>query len=185
MAVLIALEPSGANQHLLKRSTCLAQVVQQGGQQRQQVNVLAGVPVVLVLPTQDVARGGVGGYRALRIEAVWIANSPQQLAAVQATYPVACHGGVFAGGFAQQAAQGVQPVLGDGRLPGAVAASLGELIEDAAGFGQRTLVALGDQQHIHASVFCWAIWPTRMATPFSVSIMKSSDSLRVRASMQA
>jgi hypothetical protein len=58
---------------------------------------------------------------------------------------MAGNGSVLASGFAQQLAQGVQPVLGDGGLPGAVAASLGKLVKDAAGFGQGAFVALRDE----------------------------------------
>ena len=119
-----------------------AQVVQQRGQGGQQVDVLAGVPVVLVVATQHVAGGGVGGHGPLGVEAAAVAHHPQQFAVVQPAYPVAGHCGVFAGALAQQAAQGVQAVAGDGGGPGALAPALGKLVEDAAGLGECFFVAL-------------------------------------------
>jgi hypothetical protein len=65
------------------------------------------------------------------------------------------------------------------RLPGSIASAFGELVEDAAGLGQRPLVALADQEDIHV-----AMPAVSTATDFNESIMKSSASLRVSASMQ-
>jgi hypothetical protein len=76
--------------------------------------------------------------------------------------------------------QGFQALLGDRGLPSAVAAPLGELVEDAPGFGQRVFAALRNQQDVHC-----AFVPSSSAMALRLSIMKSSDSVRVKLSMQA
>lgn len=96
------------------------------------------------------------------------------------TNPMTGDGGIFAGGLPKQTVQSLQPLLGDGGLPSPVAASFGELVENAASFGKGVLAALGDQQHVHRARF-----PISDATAFTVSIMKSSDSVRDKLSMQA
>ena len=189
MPILVALDQP-AGQPVLEGLARLAQVVQQRGQRGQQVDVLPGVPVVLVVRTQHVAGGRLRRHGALRVEAAGIADDPQQLAVVQAADPVTGHRRVAACRLAQQASQRVQTVLRDRCLPGPVAAPLGELVEDATGFHQRALVALRDQQDVHQDAVeegsgTRACAPRRKATALSVSIMKSSDSLRVRVSMQA
>ena len=116
---------------------------------------------------------------------------------IQASDPVAGYGGILAGGLAQQPPQGIQTILGNGRLPGAVAAALCELVNDAAGFFQCALVALRYQQNIHvvpqpcvwpdgdvSEAACAASLPVRSATSLTVSIMKSRASVRVSVSMQ-
>ena len=189
MPVLVARDQP-AGQPVLEGLARLAQIVQQRRQRSQQVNVLPGVPVVLVVRTQHVAGGRPRRHGALRVEAAGIADDPQQLAVVQAADPVTGHRRVAACRLAQQASQRVQTVLRDRCLPGPVAAPLGELVEDATGFHQRALVALRDQQDVHQDAVeegsgTRACAPRRKATALSVSIMKSSDSLRVRVSMQA
>ena len=77
-----------------------------------------------------------------------IADDPDQFAVVLAAYPVAGHRRILAGGLAQEAAQSIQPVLGNRRLPGALAAPFGELVEDAPGFDQRILAALGSYNFV-------------------------------------
>ena len=59
------------------------------------MNVLAGMPIVLVLAAQDVAHGAVGGNGAFAVEALCIAHSPHQLTLIKPADPVACDGGVF------------------------------------------------------------------------------------------
>jgi hypothetical protein len=123
--------------------------------------------------------GDIGRGRALSVELAGIADDPQQLAVVLAANPVAGHCGVFAGGLAQQAVQGLQSLLGDGRLPGAVAAPLGELVEDAPRFGQGVLRCIA-----RSGAHSCGRFPMSVAMVFNVSIMKSSASLWVRLSMQ-
>ncbi len=170
----------GVEQASLERGARLAQVVQQGRQARQQEDVLAGVPVVLVRPPQDVPARGLRGHGAARVEPPGIADDPQQLAVIAPAYPVAGHGGVPARAAAKQAAQGVQTGLGDGRLPGALATAFRELVENPPRLLEGVLAALGDEQHVHRAGV-----PSVTATDFSVSIMKSSDSVRVSCSIQA
>ena len=74
----------------------LAEVVKQRRELRQQANILGGMPVVFVVASQYVAHGGVCRYCPFGIEAAGVADDPQQLAVVPATYPVTGHGGVFA-----------------------------------------------------------------------------------------
>ncbi len=161
----------------LERRIGLADVMEQRRHHRQQLDILGAVPVVLVILAQHVAMRGVGRHCALLVEAAGVTDDPQQLAAIAPAYPVAGHCRVAPGALLQQLAQGIQAGLGDGRLPGPLTTPLGELVEDAPAFHQRALFTLGDQQHVHR--------PISSATALRVSIMKSSDSLRVRFSMQA
>ena len=64
---------------------------------------------------------------------------------------------------------------GETRSYGELAAALGKLIQNPAGFDQRPLVALADQQHVHDED------PGSWAMALIVSIMKSSASPCVRA----
>jgi len=168
-----------ARQFLLESRIGLAEVMKQRRQAGQQTNILERVPVVLVVVAQYIARRGVGRHRALRVEAATITHNPQQLRVILAPEPMTGDRRVLACSLAQQAIQGLQSLLGDGRLPGPIAATLGELVEDAAGFGEGILGALRDQQDIHAVPL-----PRSCAIALSESIMKSSASARVRDSMQ-
>ena len=168
-----------ARQFLLESRIGLAEVMKQRRQAGQQANILERVPVVLVVVAQYIARRGIGRHRAPRVEAAPITHDPQQLRVILAPDPMTGDRRILARRFAQQAMQRLQTLLGDRCLPGAVAASLGELIEDAAGFGECILGALRDQQDIHAGPL-----PRSCAMALSESIMKSSASVRVSDSMQ-
>ena len=148
MTVQVALAALAA-QALLEGRTRLAQVMQQGGQLCQQPDRLRTVPVVFIGRAQHIAAGRVGRHGTFSIEAPGIPHNPQQFTVVAAADPVAGHGGVLACGFAQQFAQGIQAILGDRRLPGAVATAFGELVQNPARLGQCTFVALADQQDVH------------------------------------
>ena len=168
-----------AAEALLERDAGFAEVVKQRRELGQQANILGGMPVVLVVASQYVAHSGVCRYCPFGVEAAGVADDPQQLAMVPATYPVTGHGGVLARRLAQQAPHGVEAGLGNRRLPCAVATAFRELVEDAARLFQCALVALGYQQDVHAEE------PASSATRLIVSIMKSRDSLRVKLSMHA
>ena len=202
MPVVVALAQARVPKLVLKRLRGLAQVVQQGGECGQGGHQWQVVPSVFVARAQYVAGRGVGGHRALVVELTGITHHPQQLAVVAAANPVAGHGGVLAGRLAQQLAHGIEPDLGDGCLPGALAAAFGKLVQDAAGFRQCAFGALRDEQHIHAAPSvpeavagarsgvasravsaCCASRAVSMAMALSWSMMKSSASLRVKASM--
>ena len=141
MAVLVAFMQLPPQPHL-KSLAGFAQVMQQGGQCCQQTNVLPGVPIVFIPLPQDVARGRVGGHRAKFIELAGIPYYPHQLAVVLAANPVASHCRIAPGGFFEQLTQGVQALLGNGRLPGAVTTPFGKLVKNSAGFGECTFGAL-------------------------------------------
>src|SRR5690606_6614178 len=153
--------------------------MQQSSQACQQLDGLCAVPVILVPASQHIPDRGVGGHRTFAVEATGIADDPHELAVILSPDPMTRHGGVLACSLAQQFAQRVQPGFGDRSLPGAGAAALGELVEDAPGLGHGSLVTLADQQNVHAATRA----AVSLATVLRLSMMKSSDSLRVSASM--
>jgi hypothetical protein len=114
------------------------------------------MPIILITHAQNIALGQIGGHRAFGVELFGIAYNPQQFSQICAANPVAADGGVFTCGFAQHFAQGVQTDLGDRRLPGALAFAFAELIQNTAGFGQRALLALADEQDVHTATVIWA-----------------------------
>jgi hypothetical protein len=63
------------------------------------------------------------------------------------------HGGVFGGGLAQEFFDGNQTFIGDDGLPRVVANTVGECVQNTAGFGQGFFFALADEGDHHGAGF--------------------------------
>ena len=135
---------------LLKRLGGLAEVVEQTCKFGQQANNLPSMPIVLVLATQQVTRGGIGGHAALGIEAARGTDDPDQLAVIAATNLVAGNSRVSSSCLFQQTAQGSQAFQRDWGLRCLVATRSG-IGGGCVGFGERPSGALRDQQDVHAA----------------------------------
>ncbi len=128
----------------LKGSAGFAEVMEQRGKAGEQADGLGAVPVIFILAAQDIATGDVGRYGPAFIEPASVTDNPQQFAVILAAYPVAGDCRILAGVLAQQAAQSVEALLGDGGLPGTLAPTFGKLVQDTACLGQRIFRALRD-----------------------------------------
>ena len=98
VAVKIFLE-AALTQARLEGHAGLAKIMQQRRHLREQLNVLAGMPIVLAIAAQHIARRRVRGHGTLGIEASRVAYDPHQLAVIASANPVAGNRGVAASGF--------------------------------------------------------------------------------------
>src|SRR5690606_37824500 len=148
----------------------------------QQTNVLTCMPVVLVLRSQYIPRGIIGRHSSFTIELTGISNNPHQLTVITPPYPVTGNCSVLACGASQQFTQRRKAIHRNCGLPGTFTPAFGQLIENSPSFSKRILAALGNQQHVHDLDSTRS--DMRSAISFKVSIMKSKDSLLVKASIQ-